>query len=427
MNPVVVLLGGLLVLMLIGVPVAWSLCIACVSAILVNGVLPIAVVAQRLFAGANSFAMLAVPAFILAGEIMSRGGIAKRLVEFADQIVGRLRGGLAIVSILACAFFAALTGSALATTAGIGGIMYPEMKKRGYPLDFSAAVLSIGGTLGPVIPPSVLFIYYSMSTGANFAKLLLSGVVSGIVSAICLCAMALIIAEIKKMPKTDVKFSFKQLGKSFIKAFFALLSPLIILGGIYTGKFTPTESASIAVLYGLVIAVFVFRDLKIRDLPKVFVESAKSTANMIILIMSAMLFGYLISFFKISAAVQTALGSFITSKFQFHMFVIVVLLICGMFMEAASTIVILAPMLAPVAAGYGIDPIHFGLIVVFTLSIGIATPPFGPATFVACTITQRPFAQVAKNLLPFIAVQILLAILYSFVPFFSTWLPNMMR
>lgn len=426
MNPVVVLFVLLLVLMLGGVPVSWSLCISCVAAIVVDGVLPLSVVAQRLFAGSNSFATLAVPAFILAGEIMSRGGIAKRMIEFAEQIVGKVRGGLAPVSIIASAFFAALTGSALATTAAIGGIMYPEMKKRDYPLDFSAAVQAIGGTLGPVIPPSLLFIYYSTSTGASFTKLLMSGVVTGIVSAICLCAMSLIIAEIKKMPKSDITFSLKGLVKSFLKAILALLTPVIILGGIYTGQFTPTESASIAVLYSLLISVFVFKALPIRDVPKVFIESAKSTANMIFLIMSAMLFGYLIAYFKVTSVVQTVLATVIVTKWQFLLFVILILLICGMFMEAASSIVILAPMLAPVAASYNIDPIHFGFLVVFTLSIGIATPPFGPSTFVACTLSERPFAKVAKNVLPFIGMQTVLAILFAFVPWFSTWLPNMM-
>jgi len=411
--------------MLIGIPISWSLCISCAAALAMKGNLPVVLLAQRLFTGVNSFPILAVPAFMVAGELMSKGGISKRIVDFSDAVAGRIHGGLAIVSIIACAFFAALTGSAIATTAAIGGIMYPEMKKRGYPGDFSAAVQAIGGTLGPVIPPSLLFVFWGITVNQSIPKLLMSGVVPGILSALALCLVAYVIARARKMPRGEGKFSFKRVLVAGKDALLALLMPLIILGGIYSGVFTPTESAAVAVVYGLVVSLFIYREIKPADLLPIFREAAVSTANMTILIMGAQLFGWLVAYLK----VPTMVGNFITSvahsPLTFMMLVILVLFIAGMFMEAVAIIVIIAPILCPVAAMYGLDPVHFAFVCVFVLCLGISTPPFGPATYVACGLSGQPFLKVCKNLIPFIATQVVMAIVFTLIPGISTWLPNL--
>lgn len=415
----ILLIVVLLATMILGIPMAWSLLLASLAAFFADGSLPLALLAQRVFVGADSFPILAVPAFIVAGDIMSEGGISKRLIEFADTIVGGIAGGLAHVSIVASTIFAALTGSAIATTAAIGGLMYPEMEKRGYPKPFSAAVQSIGGTLGPVIPPSIVFIFYATSTNTSVSQLLMSGVLPGVLSCLCLCFVVYVIAVIKKFPK-EGKFSFKRFFLKLKDAVFALLMPVIILGGIYSGIFTPTESAGVAVIYGLIVVLFIYKDIKIRDLPKLFKKSAVSTANMYALLLTAQLFGWMAAYYNIPNMAAKWVMSIAHSPTSFMLLVVLVLIIAGMFMEASSIIVIIAPILAPIAAQFGIHPIHFGCLVVFTLCIGIATPPFGPTTFVACSISGEPIMKVGKALIPFILCQICIAILIVFVPWLAT-------
>lgn len=421
-----VLIIVLLVCMIIGVPIAWALCISCFAAITTLDTMPVTVLSQRLFTGADSFSLLAVPAFIVAGDIMSAGGISRRLIDMANVLVGKIRGSLAIVSIVACTFFAALSGSANATTAAIGGIMYPEMVKRKYPEDFSAAVQAIGGTLGPIIPPSILFVFYGISTGTAIPKLLLSGLIPGVISCFLLCGVAYLMAKKFDIPVESTKSTWKEKFAAIKSAFWALLMPIIILGGIYAGIFTPTESAGVAVIYGIIVSLFVYRELTVKQLFQIFKKSAMTTANLIILVAGAQMFGWLVAYFNIPRIVAAWIESVAHSPIVFLLLVNVILLVAGMFMEAMAIIVIMAPILAPIAATFGIDPIHFGLVVVFVLSLGIATPPFGPCLYVACGISKRPFIQVSKQLMPFILVQIAAALLFTFVPALSTFLPNLM-
>ncbi len=421
-----VLLIVLLVCMVIGVPIAWSLCISCFAAICTLQGMPVTVLSQRIFTGADSFSLLAVPAFIVAGDIMSAGGISKRLINMASVFVGRIRGSLAIVSIVACTFFAALSGSANATTAAIGGIMYPEMVKRKYPEDFSAAVQAIGGTLGPIIPPSILFVFYGISTGVPIPKLLVSGLIPGILSCVLLCLVAMFMAKKYNIPIEERKSSAKEKVAAVKDAFWALLMPIIILGGIYAGIFTPTESAGVAVIYGIIVSLFIYKELTFKELLNIFKKSAVTTGNLIILVAGAQMFGWLVAYFNIPKIVATWIEGIAHSPITFLLLVNLILLVAGMFMEAMAIIVIMAPILAPIAANFGIDPVHFGLVVVFMLSLGIATPPFGPCLYVACGISKRPFIQVSKQLLPFIAVQIFAALLFTFVPGLSTVLVNLM-
>ncbi|SBV96955.1 conserved membrane hypothetical protein [uncultured delta proteobacterium] len=419
-----VLIVVMLATLIIGVPIGWGLTLASFAAIMVED-MPIAVLVQRMFTSMDAFTMLAVPAFLVAGDIMAQGSISKRLVDFANSIFGSLRGGLAIVAIVSCTIFAALTGSALATTAAIGAIMFPAMTQKNYPKDFTSSVLAIGGTLGPVIPPSVVFIFYAQATDLSVVKLFASGILPGIISCVGMCVVAVFVARRRNFPK-EGHLSFATIVRATVKAFFALLMPLIILGGIYSGIFTATESAAMAVIYGLFVSVLIYSDVSFMDLAKLFMGTAKTTANLMILIAAANVFGYLVGYFNIPRLLQALVMAYAPNAFVFMVMCGIALLIAGMFMEAIAVTVILAPILHPLAVGFGIDPVHFACFMVFILCLGIATPPFAPSMFVACGISKEPFTRVTRQILPFIGEQVLVAILIGAFPFIATWLPSLL-
>lgn len=422
----IILIVTLFIAMIIGVPIVWSLGLACVLSIFADGKIPITIISQRLFTGSDSFSMLAIPAFILAGDIMSKGGLSRRLVDFANALVGWIAGGVSLVSIVACTFFAAISGSSVATTAAIGGLMYPEMVKRGYPKDYSSAIQAIGGTLGIVIPPSIVLVIYGNITGVSVADLLMAGVIPGIVCGVALCIAAFVIAKKNNFPKED-KFEPKRLGVTFKDAIWALLMPFIILGGIYSGIFTPTESAVVAVFYGIIVCVFIYKELSFKDLWPIMKNTSKATANLMLLVVTAQLFGWLITYYRIPIVVTDMFMSVASNKYIFLIMVNVLLIIFGMFMEVGATNLILAPILAPIAVAFGVDPVQFGLVFVFLLAMGQATPPFGTTMFVAAGISEEPVSEVAKRILPFTAVQIACSLLFSFVPALSTFLPSLVK
>lgn len=424
---IAVLFLTLLVLMLVGVPIAWSLSLSCFATLLTMDGMPIVLLAQRVFNGANNFSFLAVPAFIVAGEVMSQGGISKQLTNMMSVLLGRLRGSMGMISIVACTMFAALSGSATATTAAIGGIMYPEMEKRGYPKDFSAAIQAVGGTLGPVIPPSVMMIFYGVATGVSITKLLMSGLIPGILTCSALCFMCYVIAVKRNLPVDDEPFSWKRLWDSIKGAFFALLMPVIILGTIYTGVCTPTESAAVAAIYGIVISVFVYRSITIKNMWEIFKKSALQTVVVSIMVVTAQLFGWIVTYFNVPTYMAEFIQSISSSDIVFMFMCLIMLMIAGMFMEALAVVIIVAPILHPVAVAYGIDPVFFGFFCVFVMCIGIISPPFGPCLFVSCSLSNRPFVNVAKEVLPFILVEILVAIILIFVPEIVTFLPNLIK
>ena len=426
MSAAVALIVVLLVALLLGMPIIWSLALASVVSIALNPDLQYVIIAQRLFAGADSFSLLAVPAFMLAGDIMSKGGLSKRLVGFANSLFGWISGGLSIVALMSCTFFAAISGSSVATTAAIGGILHPEMVKKGYPEDYSAAVQAVGGTLGIVIPPSIVFVIYGNVTGASISGLLMAGVIPGVLAGILLCVYAWYAAKKNNFPKED-KFDGKVALRATKDAIWALFMPVIILGGIYAGIFTPTESAVVAVFYGVIVCMLVYRELDLKTLWGILKGTAVSTANIMMLVVTAQVFGYLITYYNIPSAVAAWFMSFCTSKFLFLLLTLILLIIAGMFMDNGSIILILGPILAPLAVMYGVDPIHYGLIVVFVLALGQVTPPFGTCMFVACGISNRPVSGVARALLPFIGVEIACAVLFAYVPVISTFLPNLLK
>ena len=414
----------LMAAMLLGIPITWALGLACCTAIHLDPALSFSLLAQRTFVGCDNFAMLALPAFFLAGDVMAKGGLSKRLVAFADAIVGWVSGGISLVSIVACTFFAAISGSSVATTAAIGGLMYPEMIKRGYPKEYSAAVQAIGGTLGIVIPPSTVFVIYGNITGVSVAKLLMAGVIPGVLTGMFLCVFAFIRAKRSGFPVGD-RFSFRQFLVSFKGAIWALVMPLIILGGIYAGVFTPTESAVVAVFYGFLVCLAVYREITVGEVLQVVKETAVSTASLMFLVVTAQMFGYLITHYRIPVHVTEAFMAVASDKYVFWILIIALLLICGMFLEVGATNLILGPILAPIAFGFGIDPVHFGLVFVFLLALGQATPPFGTTMFVSCGLSGQPVSRVARQLMPFVGVEIVCYVLFAYIPVLSLFLPNL--
>ena len=424
--PIFIMFITLLVCMLIGLPIVWSLGISCITALVAMEDMPFVLLAQRCFHACNSSSFLAVPAFCIAGEVMSQGGISKKLINLATLLLGRIRGSLAMVSIATCALFAAMTGSANATTVAVGSIMYPEMKERGYDPDFSAAVQAVGGTLGPVIPPSVTMIFYGIAANVSISKLLLSGVIPSILCAALMCITSYFLARKFNMPVECVPFSWEGLWKSFKDAFLALLMPVFILGSIYLGICTATESAAIAAVYGIIIASLVYKTVSWKELINIAKNSAVATVNVTIMVITAQVFGWLVTYYNVPTLFAEYIRSISSSPTVFLFLTLIVLLIAGMFMEALSVVVIVAPILAPVAASFGLDPIFYGFFVVFIMCIGIASPPFGPCLFMSCSITGRPFSKVAKWSIPLLLTEVAMAIIVMFVPEIVTFLPNMM-
>ena len=420
----VALIVVLIVAMALGLEISWSLGLACAVAVLLDPKLTFVVLVQRIFANSNSFSMLAIPAFMLAGDVMSKGGLSKRLVAFADSLVGWISGGISLVSIVACTFFAAISGSSVATTAAIGGLMYPEMVKRGYPEDYAAAVQAIGGTLGIVIPPSIVMVIYGNITGVSVGELLMAGMIPGIICCVFLCLWAFIKAKRSNFPKAD-HFSFKRFLMSFKDAIWALIMPIIILGGIYAGIFTPTESAVVAVVYGVIVCLAIYREITLKSVWSIIKTTAVGTSNLMILVVTAQMFGWLISYYQIPQFVTEVMVSNVSSVAMFWAIVIVLLCICGMFLEVGATNLILAPILAPIAVAFGIDPIQFGLVFVFLLAMGQATPPFGTCLFVSCGLSGRTVGGISKQVLPFVLVEIGCGILFAMIPALSTFLPNL--
>lgn len=424
--PAIFLIVSLILTLVIGLPITWSLGFSSILAILLDDKLQFSIIAQRIFTGADNFSMLAIPAFILAGNIMSKGGLSKRLVTFADSCVGWISGGISLVSLLACTFFAAISGSSVATTAAIGGLMYPEMAKRGYPKAYAAATQAVGGTLGIIIPPSIVFVIYGNITGTSVSSLLLAGIIPGIICGFSLCLYAYFKAKKEKFPKEDT-FSFSSFLKSFKSAIWALIMPVVILGGIYAGVFTPTESAVVAVIYGFIICFFVYKEVTNKSCWDIIRTTSVSTSNLMMLVITAQMFGWLVTYYEIPVFVTEAFIYIADNKYIFLLLVNILLLIFGMFMEVGATNLIMAPILAPIAISFGVDPVHFGLIFVFLLALGQATPPFGTTMFVACGISRQPVSAVSRAILPFILVQICCGLLFTYVPILSTWLPSLLR
>lgn len=423
--PIIILLVLFFVTLFIGVPFTWSLLISCTVTLCFMDGFPLMTVVQKMYNGGAKYTLLAIFFFMLAGAIMQYGGISSRLVKFSMALVGHIRGGLSIVVLVVCMLFAALSGSSIATTAAIGGMMYSELVKAGYPEGYSGALPVAGGTLGIVIPPSIVFVVYGAATGTSISKLLMSGVIPGVMAGVFMCIYAYFYARKHDIPKAN-DFSWKNLASATKDAIWSLLMPVIILGGIYSGIVTPTESAAIAVVYGIIVAVFIHHEMTVQKLIQITIEAVKGTANILLLISAASVFGYVLTIYQFPTLFTNLMSTFITGKYSFLLFLNILLIILGMLMDSGAIILILAPLVYPMAMSFGIDPVHLGCIIVFNLAVGQVTPPFGNCLFAAIPATHQDIVTLAKNALPFIIILFATVFLVSYVPIFAMFLPNMM-
>jgi C4-dicarboxylate transporter DctM subunit len=419
---VIILFGSLILNLAIGMPIAVAIGMSALVSFLYMG-FPLSALAARMFAGVNSFTLLAIPFFMLAGSLMSEGGMSKRLIRFANAIVGILPGGLAHVQVLASMFFAALSGSAPATTAAIGSTLIPEMSKKGYPREFSAAVQSVAGTIGTIIPPSIPMVIFGVVGAQSIGKLFAAGFIPGIIYGLALMIIIYFISK-KRKYVSATEFSFKECWFSFKDSFWALLVPIIILGGIYSGIFTPTEAGAVACVYGLFAGVCIYKELNFNNLPIVFTTAAINTAMVLLIISAASVFSWILNIEGVAVLVGNWFISTSSGQTIFLLLVIVLLLFMGCFMETVACVLIITPILLPVAISLGIDPIHFGIVVIMTLSLGMSTPPVGENLYIAASIANVSFEKLVKNIWPFIIVAIIVILVIAFIPSISMFLPN---
>lgn len=411
----------LMALFLINVPIAVALGLASTLVFFLDGNVSLIVIIQRMFNSVDSFPLMAIPFFILAGKLMESGGISRRLIHLANVIFGRVKGGLGIVSIVACAFFAAISGSAAATTAAVGALMIPAMVNKGYDKSFATAIQAAGGTIGIMIPPSVPLVLYGVAAGVSVSELFIAGIVPGLFVMVSLILLVYLIS-LKEGYGGGEKFGFKDFFKAFLDAFLALMMPVIILGGIYGGIFTPTEAAVVAVVYGLIVGVFIYREIKLADLSKIFSSSVVVTAVIMFIIAGASVFGYYLTRQRIPAELTELMLS-VTDNWIIALLIInLLLLICGVFLETSAAIIILTPILVPIASALGIDLVHFGIIMIVNLGIGFITPPVGVNLFVAANIAGTKFESLIKAIVPFVLIMIVDVLIISFIPGISLFL-----
>ncbi len=410
---------GLLVL---NVPVAFSLAIASLAAVSYGGV-PLTLVIQRMTNATDSFILLAIPFFILAGNLMARGGMSQALIDFADSLVGFIRGGLAQVNILTSMFFAGITGAAVADTSAVGSVLIPPMLRRGYDRDVTTAVTAASSTIGVIIPPSIPMVIFGVVTGVSVGRLFLGGIIPGILVGLVLMAITYAFAT-RRRYETRPPPRLRTIALSLRRSILALLMPGIIVGGIMLGIFTPTEAAVIAVAYALLVGLFVTRSLKPRDLPSIALDTAKTSSVVMLMIAAASLYGWILTRERIPVLAADAISSLTSNPTLILLLMVGVYVIAGTFMDLGANIIILVPVLFPITGVLGIDPVHFGVVTVMALSIGLVTPPVGACLFVACEISKTPMLEATKAMLPYILGLLALTILIIFFPQLALWIPN---
>lgn len=420
-----VLFISMVVLLIIGLPIAFVLGASSTLALMAGDV-NLSVVIQRMFAGSGSFTLLAIPFFVLAGNLMSSGGISRRLVNLCNSLFGHISGGLAMVAVVTCAFFAAISGSSAATAAAVGAIIIPEMLKNRYDKNFAAATIASSAELGVIIPPSIGLIQYGVATETSISDLFMAGFIPGIFICVTLCIVAHILTKKQGFVPSEKK-SAKERISAFKDAILALLMPVIILGGIYTGFFTPTEAAVVSVFYGLIVGTFIYREIKLADLKEILLNSVLTMATVLMIMAASNAFGWVLTKEQVPQAVAQAFLGMSSSKIVFLLLVNVMLLIVGMFCEAGAAMVILAPLLAPVASTLGIDMVHFGIIMMTNLAIGMVTPPVGVNLYVVCDSAKVKIEGMLKYLVIYFGILILDLMIITFAPPMSLTLPNLLK
>ena len=422
-----VLIIGFFLCLFIGVPIAFALGIGSLATLVLALKTPLTLIVQRMFAGMDMFPLMAVPLFMLCGELMNTGGMLNSMMSLADKLVGNIRGGLAHVNVVVSMLFGGITGSAVADTSALGSIEIPMMTKSGYDKEFSAAITAASATVGPISPPSIPAVLYAMAAqDVSVGALFMAGAVPGVIIGLSLMGMCYVLAVRRNYPKRSGGIQWKELFQSFYRSSPALMMPIIIMGGILGGAFTPTEAAAVAVLYALVVGLFITRDLRFSDLPGLLIRSGMTSGIVLLVVATANIFSWILATEQIPQMASRFIMSVSSSPWIFLAMVNIFLLIVGCFMETAAALIILVPILAPVAVGMGIDPIHFGFVFVYNLIIGLVTPPLGLCLFVSCGISNISLEKISRSMLPFLAVLIGLLVLFTYVPSVCLFLPDLL-
>lgn len=415
------------VLVMLGFPIWAVLAGSSFIALTFGSGTPLLLVVQRMFTATDSFPLLAVPLFMVAGNLMEVGGISRRLINFCNALLGSFTGGLAMVGVLACIFFAAISGSGPATVAAIGGIMIPAMVAAGYDPAFSAAIMSVSGAIGVIIPPSIPMVNFGVVGSVSISTLFAAGFGPGILMGLVLMVMCYVAAKKYGYGKdSQVAFSLKNVWVTLKDAFWALLMPVIILGGIYGGIFTPTEAAAVSVIYGLVVGLFVYKELELKQLPELLMNAGKTTAIVMMIIAAASGFGWILTSERIPDVIASAMLSLTSNKIVIMTMINILLLLVGCIMETTASIIILTPIFLPIVTQLGVNPIHFGIIMVVNLAIGMSTPPLGVNLFVACSIAGQTMEQITKKIIwpLLLSIGVLFAVTY-FEPI-AMYIPKLM-
>ena len=405
------------------IPIAFSLGLACLAYVIAAGIPPI-ILPMKMYAGIDVFVLLSIPGFILAGNLMNHGGLTAKIISFCNHLLGHIRGGLSLANVGASMLFAGISGTAVSDTASIGSVMIPAMKKEGYEEGFSAAITAVSSTVGPIIPPSVPMIIAATLSGLSVGKLFLAGTIPGILLGVGLMLMAAYISQKRQYPKHP-RSSIGRVFSSFMDTFWALLMMAIILFGIIGGVFTPTEASIIAVLYALLVGIFIYKKLSVGQVKQIVLDSMKSSAALMVLVGFANLFGWILITERLPQWIAGEILGFTTNKYLVLLMINVLLLFIGTFMETIAALLILFPILLKVAITVGVDPIHFAVIAVLNLIIGLTTPPVGVCLFVASSIGNVPLVKVSKASIPFLLVSFLVLALVTFIPAISLFLPSL--
>lgn len=432
-----ILFGLLFIFLTLGVPIASSMGISSLLYMVMNGINPIVVI-QKLFAGIDSAAYLAVPFFILAGDLMNSGGIARRIVNLARKAVGNIHGGMGIVAIISCMFFAAISGSGIATAAAIGSVMYAGMMRSGYSRGFGAVIVASASPIGIIIPPSIAFVIYAVLARVSVADLYKVGFPAGFIVGFALMVPTYLIAKKRKYKETAEKISSGEIVlegvpelddgkeisfvKNLIESLWAIGTPFIIVGGVFAGIFTPTESAVVAVVYSILVGLFVYKEMKITDLPRILMGSAKGTAGLMLIMASASLFAYVMVLARIPQTVFALVQNFNGGLTAIMLIINVIILIAGMFMESGSIQYIAVPVLLPIVMALGMDPVHFGIVLVTNLAIGMLTPPFGVTLFTSAKVFGCSIQEISKEAIPYLVALVIALFIITYIPQTVMWI-----
>lgn len=424
---VVVLFIILFATLLIGVPLAWSIGITALSYIAFFTDVPFMIIVQRIFAGTDSFTMMSAPLFILAAMMMDRAGISERIMRLSTVIVGRVKGGLGAVNVVSSMIFAGISGTAQADTACVGGLLIPAMRKKGYDADYAAAITAASSTIGIIIPPSTPMIYYGVMTGLSISALFIAGIIPGILIGLLMILVNTIISRRRNYESNPQRYSFKEKMQVLLYAWPPLGMILIIIGGILSGLFTPTEAAGVAAIYALIVGVFVTRKIRIKDIPDVLKSAAIMTGSVMVIIAVSDLLGWVISNARIPAQIiDPILAGFAGSPAMYLWVVSLVLIVCGTFLHGVAMLVVVVPLFLPAVGALGINPLQFAMVVIMCWGIGQQTPPVGSALYVCCQLGEVDMAQITKQNLPFMASLIAVLAMIIHFPFITAWLPGLM-